>query len=49
MSDDAPDSAPADSAATLCNALVIMTGVFLIAGIVIVNMINDTHYGKGWF
>lgn len=49
MSDDAPETQPVDNAASLCGALIIMTSVFLIAAIVVLNMISKTHYGKGWF
>lgn len=49
MSDEMNEAAPADNAATLCSALIILTSVMLIAAIVVVNSVNATHYGKGWF
>jgi len=50
MSDDSSDLTPADNAAGLCNWLIILTGVTLVAAIITVNGILSAHYpDKAWF
>jgi hypothetical protein len=49
MADDEMDGQPADNAAGMATAMIVVTTLLLLGAFIVMNGIAATHYGKGLF